>query len=250
MTWLRPLRPRPEATTRLICFAHAGGSVAAYRDWPALLPESIEPYGVQLPGRADRFGEPLPEDMDGLVGSAVEAMLPLLDRPFALFGHSMGAMVAYESTRVLEARGFHPMRLFASGARAPHEPRRRAEISSYDDERFMAELTKLGGTDLQILANPEMREVVFPYVRGDFRLIENYRHAPGPALRTPISVIVGDADPVVTPAQAKEWETRTVSDFSLTVLPGAHFYLQPQRAAVVGEIVRRVGADRQEGWSR
>ncbi|MEV8633587.1 alpha/beta fold hydrolase [Streptosporangium sp. NPDC051023] len=242
MTWLRPLKPRPEAAMRLICFTHAGGSITAYRDWPDLLPDSVELYGVQLPGRADRFNEPMPGDVETLVGSVVEEMLPLLDRRFALFGHSMGAMVAYETTRALEARGADPERLFASGCAAPHEPRRRREISSYDDERFMAELVKLGGTDLQILAHPAMREVIFPYVRGDFRLVESYRHRPGPALRTPISVIVGDSDPVVSQAQAKAWETRTLSDFSLTVLPGGHFYLQPRRAEVIAEVVRRLGA--------
>lgn len=240
MTWLRPLKPRPRATTRLICFAHAGGSVTAYRDWPDLLPGSVEPYGVQLPGRADRFGDPMPADIHEIAGSVLEELLPLLDRDVVLFGHSMGATVAYEVTRALEARGTGPVRLFVSGSAAPHEPRRRREISSYDDETFLAELTKLGGTELEILSHPTMREIVFPYIRADFRLVESYRHLPGPALRTPISVIVGDSDPVVTPLQAKEWQARTTSGFSLTILPGGHFYLQPQRAAVVAEILRRL----------
>ncbi|GAA3088487.1 thioesterase II family protein [Streptosporangium carneum] len=244
MTWLRSPLPRPGAATRLICFTHAGGSASAYRDWADLLPGSVELHAVQLPGRADRFGEPMPQDMETLVGAIVEATLPLLDRPLALFGHSMGAMVAYETTRALEARGADPVRLFASGCRAPHEPRRSPEISSYDDERFMAELVMLGGTDLDVLSHPAIQQVVFPYVRADFRLIESHRHRPGPALRTPISVIVGDADPVVTPAQAKAWERHTLSGFSLTVMPGDHFYLQPQREAVVAEIVRRIGEGR------
>ncbi|MFD0887076.1 thioesterase II family protein [Streptosporangium algeriense] len=240
MTWLRPLKPRPRATTRLICFAHAGGSVTAYRDWPALLPGTVEPYGVQLPGRADRFGDPIPANIHEIVASVVEEIQPLLDRDIVLFGHSMGAVIAYETTRALEARGDGPVRLFVSGSAAPHEPRRRKAISSYDDEAFLAELTELGGTELEILSHQAIREIVFPYIRADFRLLEEYRHVPGPALRTPISVIVGDTDPVVTPLQAKEWQARTESGFSLTILPGGHFYLQPQRAAVVAEILRRL----------
>lgn len=242
MTWLRCPRPRPGATTRLICFAHAGGSATAYREWPVLLPESVELYAVQLPGRADRFVEAKLDDMGMLVDSVVEEMLPLLDRRFALFGHSMGAMAAYEVTRALEARGIGPARLFASGCSAPHERRDRREISAYDDDRLLAELAKLGGTELEILSHQGMRELIFPYVRSDFRLLEKYRHRPGPPLSTPISALVGDADPVVTPAQAKSWEARTVSDFSLTVFPGDHFYLQSRRAQVVTEIVQRMSA--------
>lgn len=102
----------------------------------------------------------------------------------------------------------------------------------------MAELARLGGTEVEILSHRAMRELVLPYVRADFRLVEAYRHRPGPPLHTPISALVGDADPVVTPVQAKSWEALTSSGFSLTVFPGDHFYLQPRRAPVVEEIAR------------
>ncbi|MEU4405137.1 alpha/beta fold hydrolase [Streptosporangium sp. NPDC023963] len=238
MSWLRCPFPRPGATTRLFCFAHAGGSATAYRAWSELLPASVELHATQLPGRADRFNEPSPDDMDTLADEVTGSMLPLLDRRFALFGHSMGATLAYEVTRRLETRGIAPARLFVSGARAPHDPRDRPPISEYDDDRLVAELAKLGGTEVEILSHRAMREIVLPYVRADFRLVEAYRHRPGPPLHTPISAFVGDADPVVTPAQAKSWETRTSSDFSLTVFPGDHFYLQPQRAPVVERTAR------------
>ncbi|WP_440100775.1 thioesterase II family protein [Streptosporangium sp. H16] len=238
MSWLRCAFPRPGATTRLFCFTHAGGSATAYRAWSELLPASVELHATQLPGRADRFDEPLPDDMDTLADEITGSMLPLLDRRFALFGHSMGATLAYEVTRRLETRGITPARLFVSGARAPHDPRDRPPVSEYDDDRFVAELTKLGGTEVEILSHRAMREIVLPYVRADFRLVEAYRHRPGPPLHTPISAFVSDADPVVTPVQAKSWEARTSSDFSLTVFPGDHFYLQPQRAPVVERMTR------------
>ncbi|GGL11890.1 thioesterase II family protein [Planomonospora parontospora] len=239
MTWLRCPRPRPAATTRLICFAHAGGSATAYRDWPALLPDTVELYGVQLPGRADRYGEPLPESMDALAAAVAGELAPLLDRRFALFGHSLGALVAYEVTRILEGRGTGPVRLFASGCAAPHERRDRG-YAEYDDDRLVAVLNRLGGTETEVLAHGELRKLVLPYVRGDFRLAERYLHRPGLPLRTPISVLVGDADPVVTPAQAKAWETHTASDFSMAVFPGGHFYLQPLREQVVAEVAGRI----------
>ncbi|MFC4057033.1 thioesterase II family protein [Planomonospora corallina] len=239
MTWLRRPRPRPAATTRLICFAHAGGSATAYREWPALLPETVELYGVQLPGRADRYGEPLPESLEAVAAAVAGELVPLLDRRFALFGHSMGALVAYEVTRLLEERGPGPARLFVSGCAAPHE-RPEYGYSRYDDDGLVAELTRLGGTEAAVFAHRDLRELVLPYVRGDFRLVDAYRHRPGPPLRTPVSALVGDADPVVTPAQAKSWESLTASEFSLTVFPGDHFYLQPLRERVVAEVARRV----------
>nr|BFE81255.1 hypothetical protein GCM10020093_038560 [Planobispora longispora] len=181
MTWLRCPRPRPRAATRLVCFAHAGGSATAYREWPALLPESVELHGVQLPGRADRFGEPFPESFQSMAAEIAAETVPLLDRRFALFGHSMGALLAYEVTRLLEERGLGPVRLFVSGCRAPHEIRRDdRRLSEHDDDRLVSELTRLGGTDAEILTHPAMRELILPYVRGDFRLIENHRSRPGP----------------------------------------------------------------------
>ncbi|MEU4834210.1 alpha/beta fold hydrolase [Streptosporangium sp. NPDC023615] len=242
MTWLRCAVRRPAAAARLFCFTHAGGSAVAYREWHALLPATVELHATQLPGRADRFAQAPPESMEALVDALTEAMLPLLDRRFALFGHSMGATVAYEVTRRLEARGLAPARLFVSGSTAPHDRRDTRALSTYDDDALVAELSKLGGTEVEILAHEAMREIVLPYVRADFRLLEAYRHRPGPPLRTPISVLVGDADPVVTPEQAKAWEARTFSEFSLKVFPGDHFYLQPHRAAVVGEVARPLTA--------
>ncbi|GAA3024388.1 thioesterase II family protein [Streptosporangium longisporum] len=238
MTWLRCAARRPAAVARLFCFTHAGGSATAYREWHALLPATAELHATQLPGRADRFAEPSPESMDALADVLTEAMLPLLDRRFALFGHSMGATLAYEVTRRLEGRGYAPARLFVSGSTAPHDRRDRRALSTYDDDALVAELAKLGGTEAQVLAHEAMREIVLPYVRADLRLLEAYRHRPGPPLRTPVSVLLGDADPVVTPEQAKAWEARTSSGFSLEVFPGDHFYLQPRRAAVVEEITR------------
>lgn len=127
-------------------------------------------------------------------------MAPLMDRPAALFGHSMGAVLAYEVARLLQERGSAPAHVFASGARPPHD-RGDDRVADQDDDGVVAEMIKLGGTDAEALRDPELRELVLPYVRNDFALIEDYAHRDGTRLAVPVTAIIGDSDPHVTPAR-------------------------------------------------
>ena len=240
MNWFRCPESRPWASLRLICFPHAGGSAVAYRSWGKELSAAIEVHAVQYPGRADRLAEPMIDDAHRLARLIAGALVPLMDRPTALFGHSMGAIVAYETARLLEERGVPPTHLFASGARPPHRRDLADEdrVADRDDEGVVAALTELGGSDAEVLADPEMRELVLPYVRNDFRLIENYQRRPGPNPSVPITAIIGDADPHVDRERAAAWAEATDGPFALKVLPGDHFYLVPRQAEVLGEIQR------------
>ncbi|WP_242886053.1 thioesterase II family protein [Actinomadura litoris] len=240
MTWFRCAETRPWASTRLFCLPHAGGSAVSYRSWTKEADPSVEVRAVQYPGRADRLADPLVGAAHELARLVAGAMAPLLDRPAALFGHSMGAVVAYEVARLLQERGSAPVHLFASGARPPHD-RGDDRVSDRDDEGVLAEMTRLGGTDAEILADPELRELVLPYVRNDFALVENYAHLPGTRLEVPVTVIVGDDDPHVTPAQARRWAELTDGPFAMTVMEGGHFYLTPHQSAVIAEIHRALG---------
>jgi surfactin synthase thioesterase subunit len=238
MSWFRCAESRPWASVRLICFPHAGGSAGFYRPWAKAVSPAVEVHAVQYPGRADRMRDPLIGNAGQLSRLIAGAMMPLLDRPVALFGHSMGAVLAYEVGRILQARRTAPVHLFASGARAPHD-REEAELNGdKDDDGLVAAMIELGGTDAELLRGQEMRELVLPYVRNDFRLIESYRQRSGPALSCPVTAITGDADPHVSPEQAARWADVTDAGFTLRTVPGDHFYLVPQQSLVLTEVLR------------
>jgi surfactin synthase thioesterase subunit len=238
MSWFRCPEPRPWASLRLICFPHAGGSAVFYRPWAKAVSPAIEVHAVQYPGRADRIRDPLITDAGRMARLIAGSMGPLLDRPVALFGHSMGAILAYEVARILEGRGTPPVHVFASGARPPHVRGSRENIAEKDDDGLVAEMVKLGGTDAEVLADQEMRELILPYVRNDFRLIESYEQKPGPRLTAPVTALIGAGDPHVTEAQAARWGEITDGAFALEALPGDHFYLVPQQAQVIAEVLR------------
>lgn len=240
MNWFRCPEPRPWASMRLFCLPHAGGSAVFYRPWSSQVTPAVEVHAVQYPGRADRMRDPMIEDAHRLSRLIAGSMAPLMDRPTALFGHSMGAVLAYEVARLLEARGVPPVHLFVSGARPPHRRGEREGIADRDDDGLVAELAKLGGTDAELLQDPEMRELVLPYVRNDFRLIENYEHRAGPRLRVPVTALIGDADAHVNEEQVAAWAEVTDGPFTARVLPGDHFYLVPGQSQVLSEVLHRL----------
>ncbi|KAB2339841.1 thioesterase II family protein [Actinomadura rudentiformis] len=236
MTWFRCAETRPWASMRLFCLPHAGGSAGFYRSWAKEISPAVEVHAVQYPGRADRLGDAFVTDAHQLARLIAGAMAPLLDRPAAIFGHSMGAVIAYEVTRLLQERGAAPVHLFASGTRPPHD-RGDDRVTGKDDDAVVAEMVKLGGTDAEAMRDPELRELVLPYVRNDFRLIEEYVHRPGTRLTVPVTAVIGDADPHVTEAQAAGWAEVTDGRFALRVLHGDHFYLVPRQSEVLSEVM-------------
>ncbi|WP_327585112.1 alpha/beta fold hydrolase [Nonomuraea sp. NBC_00507] len=236
MSWFPCYAPRPLAGSRLFCFPHAGGSASFYRAWHRDLPPAVELRAVQYPGRADRRADPMVDDAGHLAKLIADAMAPLLDRPVALFGHSMGALIAYEVARELEARGRGVAHLFASGRHAPHEHRASGTGSGTDDE-LIADLVRLGGMEPELLADPVIRELTLPVVRNDYRVDETYLHRSGGVLSCPVTALLGEADPEVTIGQAARWSELTRAAFTLCVLGGDHFYLVPRRTEVIARLL-------------
>ncbi|MFE7323777.1 thioesterase II family protein [Streptomyces sp. NPDC057565] len=232
-----------EAPIRLLCFAHAGGGPLFYRPWrDPLLPE-IGVLAAVLPGRETRVRERPCERLDELLPPLFDALRPYADRPFALFGHSLGAIVAYEMARLFSESGTGPpLRLFVSGRRAPHLPARHAPRHTLTDVDFLGLLTQLGGTPPEILRQPGMAELFLPSLRADFRMNETYDPAPErPPLFCPVTALTGDADPEVTRDDIAAWSAVTCRDFRMRTFDGDHFYLKSAPPPVVSAIRTDLG---------
>jgi len=239
--WARRFQPAPSGSTRLVVLPHAGGSASFYLPLSRALSSRFEVLAVQYPGRQDRRHEPCVSDLVELARSVFEALGPWDTRPVALFGHSMGAVLGFEVARLIESKGgTTPVRLFASGRRAPSRHRDES-VHLRDDDGLVAELRKLSGTDARILGDEEVLRMALPAIRGDYRAVESYRYRPGPALACPITVFTGDDDPRTTLEEARAWAGHTSGDFELNVYPGGHFFLTEHQAAIVERISAALG---------
>lgn len=229
--------PWPRAGFRLFCFAHAGGGASLFREWNGALGDRVGVCPIQLPGRESRFREPAFTRLGPLVEALVEALSPHLDRPFALFGHSLGALVAFELARRLRREGlFEPSQLIVSGSRAPQLPRTEPDVHRLSDAAFRAELRRLDGTPVELLENDELMDLLLPSLRADFALFETYAYTAGSPLSCPISALGGRDDPTVEHAELEAWRAQTTGRFRLRIFPGNHFFVRSGRALVLEEL--------------
>ncbi|WP_327585128.1 alpha/beta fold hydrolase [Nonomuraea sp. NBC_00507] len=237
--WVRRFQPAPAPRTRLICFPHAGGSASYFHPVAKELSPRLDVLAVQYPGRQERRHEPCIEDIGVLADHVAEELLPLADQPMAFFGHSMGAVVAFEAARRLMARDVSPLVLFASGRRAP-SCLRTETVHQEGDRALIAEVRRLGGTDSRMLDDPEIVDMILPSLRGDYTAIMTYRCPADVRIDAPIITMVGDSDPHVSMDEAMRWKEHTSGPFELQVFPGGHFYLNSQAAAVMRTITENI----------
>lgn len=239
-TWVRQFHPAPDTRVRLVCLPHAGGAASFYFPLSRALTPAVDVLAVQYPGRQDRRHEPNIPSLPELADRIFEAIRHLDDRPLALFGHSMGAVLAYEIALRLQDAGLPaPLRLFASGRRAPSRDRdERLHLGS--DTQLLAEVRKLGGPHAALLAEPDVRDMVMPSIRSDYHAVEKYRHEPGRRLSCPVTVLTGDSDPRVSIDEATAWEEHTTGPTELQVFPGGHFFLVDQSTRVSGLLADRL----------
>ncbi|MFJ8728911.1 thioesterase II family protein [Streptomyces bauhiniae] len=239
--WFRRFHPEAGPRPGLVCFPHAGGSAAYWYPLSAALRGRADVLAVQYPGRQERRREPLPVSIDDLADGIVDAWLPPVEPPFVFFGHSMGAIVAFEVARRLHAQGRPgPQALVVSGRRAPS--RQRVErVHLRDDPGLVEELRSLGGSQQGVLTDPELLSLVLPAVRADYRAIETYTYRPGPRLTCPVTALVGDADPKASVEEADAWREHTTAGFDLRVFSGGHFYLTEHQDQVTARLAAVLG---------
>ncbi|MFI6072055.1 thioesterase II family protein [Actinoplanes sp. NPDC051343] len=236
--WFRRFRPAERPAARLFCFPHAGGSATYFFPVAKAMPAGVEVVAVQYPGRQDRRGEPCITDLRTMADAVAARLDDLLGVPFALFGHSMGATVAYEVALRLEKGGRDPHAVFASGRRAPSRFRdERVHLRS--DDGLLEEMKALGGTDPRMF-DDEMIRAMLPSLRADYRAVETYRGDPGEKLTCPLVVLTGDADPHVSDDEARAWREHTTGRFELLRYPGGHFFLNDHVSAVLAAISGRL----------
>ena len=222
----------------LICFSHAGGAASTFRLWSAGLPDWLEVWAVQLPGHGSRWSEPPIRTIPALVDELIPVLSPCLRRPFALFGHSMGAVLASEIARSLKERaGVVPRHLFVSSRRSPNMQASETDLHTLPDAELIEEVVRrYGGVPSELLNEPELLALLIPALRADLAALETFRPSNGDRLPCPISAYGGTQDPAVSRSDLEAWRDQTTGSFRVRVFPGDHFYLDTQRVALLTDL--------------
>ncbi|HWM83310.1 MAG TPA: alpha/beta fold hydrolase [Pseudolabrys sp.] len=240
--WLHRMMAREDVALRLFCFPYAGAAASAFRLWPSGLADGIDVCAIQLPGRANRLQEPPLSSIGAMVDAVVDAMADYLDRPFALFGHSMGGLLAFEVAHALAARGWKaPRHLIVSARRAPRVPDPSSLLHVLPDAEFVAEIQRrYGGIPDEILAHADVLALLLPCLRADITALETYRPPQRPPLHCPLTVFGGAEDRFVSPMDIAQWRRETTGTFDMRIFPGGHFYLDAQRTEVLADVSARL----------
>lgn len=240
--WCVKPNPVSSAKLKLICLPFAGGSSQAYRSWVSIMPPTVELIAVELPGRGTRLNEPLISHLPTMVKQLAQGILPELDRPFALFGHSMGTSIGFELTQfLLKQYNTAPEHLFFSGRPAPHLNEREEPIHQLDDKAFIEKLRSFEGTPSEVLDHEELMAFMLPIIRADFTMIETHVWDTYPPFNIPLTVFGGLNDESARRDELIAWKNYTTGSFNVRMFPGGHFYLQQSYHTLVQALLRDLG---------
>jgi surfactin synthase thioesterase subunit len=236
--WFRRFHPAPKGAATLVLLPHAGGSASFYHGMSALLAPWLEVICVQYPARQDRWQEPPAGGVREMADRVAEAVSAVAREPVMLFGHSMGALIAFETAIRLE-RGNGVSRLIVSAYRAPTRPR--PFFPADGDSALIEEMVRLGGVEPGVLADPDLARLVLPGVRADYQALRGYEYRPPDRVGCPVTGLAGDQDPRASVEDLAAWAEVTAGDFELLRFPGGHFYLNDHLAEVARMIRTRAG---------
>jgi medium-chain acyl-[acyl-carrier-protein] hydrolase len=236
-SWVVSPRPKPQARLRLFCFPYAGGGASVFYAWINSLPHDIEVCPIQLPGRQGRSEVPPHTEMGPLVEALAQGIESYLDKPFAFFGHSLGAKISFELARHLRTQGAAmPVYQFFSGSNAPQITSPDPPIHELPDTELVEKLRRFNGTPEELLQNEDLFRVFLPILRADIALHESYQYVPGEPFDCPISVFGGLQDSEVSRDKLAAWHIHTHGTFTLRMFPGDHFFLRSTRGMLLQAI--------------
>lgn len=242
--WIWRPKPNPRANLRLFCFPCAGRGASLFREWPARVPAAVDVCAVQYPGREQRLREEPCTKMSNLVAAAAEALQGFLDMPYAVFGHSLGALAGFECARTWRRQGYpRPVHLMLAARRAPHMLERRAPITRLPQSEFIAAVqARYDGIPPEVLRHPDLLDILVPTLRADMMLLETYAHTAERPLNCPITCFGGREDAEATLRDLEGWREHTTGSFAVRVFAGGHFFVQKAHADVM-ETVRHILSD-------
>lgn len=237
-------RPLPSARLRLFCFPFAGGSAAHFLPWQSALSPEIQVCAVQPPGRGARFHEPPLTDWGSVIGQLCEVLSEYDDLPYAFFGHSLGGLLAFELTRACVDSALPlPRHLFVSATNAPSTTPDRPDVTRMNDEALIARLRDYNGTPAEVIDNRELMELLLPVIRADLTLLQNYRYQVRDPLTVPLSIMAGTTDSHLAHQTFSAWKDETTGPFCQHSFAGDHFYIQPEREAVLALLKETVAGE-------
>jgi len=234
--WVKVFSKPAHSTMRLICFPFAGGSAQVFKDWAQDLPSFVEVCAIQYPGRGSRFTEPMITDLNTMVDAIQPNLMSFLNKPFAFYGHSMGAGISFALSASLQKQGIRPKHLFVSGRNAPHVNVDREITHTLPDDEFRAKLSSMNGTPPEVLEHPELMELMLPMLRGDFTLSETSVFDMDTRLACPMTALGGEKDENVPLEGIEGWGKYTKSTFTSHMFPGDHFFLQQDTDMLLGHL--------------
>ncbi|MEU4678467.1 thioesterase domain-containing protein [Micromonospora sp. NPDC023737] len=243
--WFAGVGGRRDGAELLLCLPPAGAGPSSFRDWPASLPATVEMQVLALPGREARIGEPPEFTLD----QVVDAVCRRADRPFAMYGHSLGGLLAFEVVRELRRRRAPmPRRLYLGAARPPHLPKTMADLADAPEPELLARIAAMGGLPETVRVNRELLEIFVPVLRADLRWLSRYAYRDEEPLPVPLVCLAGRGDADAGPSRMREWARHTTAEFALHTIDGGHMFLQdraPHVAALVAaDLVKATGAGR------